>query len=252
MAKDRDEEQEPKVRIIDRRMLSDEERTGKAPANTSAPASTRSDENAAPKLEIIGGGAKTQSNEPNEAPDAPEDDAQADEPLLDPNEPAPMGDPDNDELPPMSAEEMAQMEAEMQAAEAEQFAALEERLRRPLTETEKNSVREEMARQAQAALSLDVGPVLQQFLAEMSARAAVHMGLMPNPYTRLIARNDAQARAAIESFGAIYEVIKGNLDPASEKELGRVLNDLRVNYQSITGTPLAAASPLIDKPRIIH
>ncbi len=249
MAKDRDEEQEPKVRIIDRRMLSDEERTGKAPASTRAEESA-APQGTAPKLEIIGG-AKSQSN-PNETPDAPDDDAQSDEPLLDPQNPAPMGDPDDEEMPAMTDEEMAQMEAEMHAAEAEQFAALEERLRRPLTENEKNSVREEMARQAQAALSLDIGPVLQQFLAEMSARAAVHMGLMPNPYTRLIARNDAQARAAIESFGAIYEVVKGNLDPASEKELGRVLNDLRVNYQSITGTPLASSAPLIDKPRIIH
>lgn len=250
MANERDEEQEPKVRIIDRRMLSDEERTGKAPASTRAEESA-APQGEAPKLEIVGGGAKSQSN-PNETQGAPDGDEPGDEPMLDPQNPAPMGDPEGDEMPPMTAEEMAQMEAEMQAAEAEQFAALEERLRRPLTETEKNSVREEMARQAQAALSLDVGPVLQQFLAEMSARAAVHMGLMPNPYTRLIARNDAQARAAIESFGAIYEVVKGNLDPASEKELGRVLNDLRVNYQSITGTPLASSAPMIDKPRIIH
>jgi hypothetical protein len=45
-----------------------------------------------------------------------------------------------------------------------------------------------MARQAETATRLEIAPVLQQLMAELSARAAIHMGLMPNPYTRLIAR----------------------------------------------------------------
>jgi hypothetical protein len=86
---------------------------------------------------------------------------------------------------------------------------------RPLTEQEKESVRGEMARQAEAVTRLEVEPVLQQLMAELSARAAVHMGLMPNPYTRLIAKNDAQARLAIDAFGAMFEIIKPHLDGAA-------------------------------------
>ena len=49
MPEERDEE--PKIRIVDRRMLNEEERQGRAPAPQEA------EENAAPpKLEIIGGG----------------------------------------------------------------------------------------------------------------------------------------------------------------------------------------------------
>lgn len=213
MADERDEE--PKIRIVDRRMLSDEERAGTAPSQQ---------ESAPPKLEIIGGGNQPA---PAEAP------AELDE--------------DMDEE--LSEEEAEQLRMEL---ETEQFGEIERRMGRPLTEQEKGTVRAEMERQAQSAASLEVGPVLLQLMAELSARAAVHMGLMPNPYTRLIARNDAQARMAIDAYGAVLQVVRGSLDAASTREFERVLNDLRVNFTSITGTPLTGPGPMGGGPRIIH
>ena len=231
--REREEEEKPRIQVVDRRMLSDDERAGKSSDET-------------PKLEIVGG-YSTQQN-PNDVPEIPsqdledfEDETSEGEYPLNPGE---MGDPTDEEMEPLSAEEMAQMQAEMEAAENEQFQAIEARMGRPLTEQEKNSVRDEMGRQAQATMSLEVAPLLQQFLVQMSQIAAVHMGLTPNPYTRLIARNDAQARMAIDSFGALLDVIRPQMDATSAREYDRVLNDLRVNYVQITGAQMGGGSGL--------
>lgn len=205
-------EDEPKIRIVDRRMLSDEERAGKG-------APTSQEKGNAPKLEIVGGHTA-------------HEEADIDEPEED----------EGDELE-LSAEEEEQLRTEI---EAEQFAQVEKQLGRPLTEQEKEKVRGEMERQARAMASLEIAPLLQRTIAELSQYAAVHLGLMPNPFTRLIARNDKEARVAIDAFAAIYEVMKPELDPASQREFNRVLNDLRVNYVSITGNQTGGPS------RIIH
>lgn len=257
---ERDQETKSRVRVVDRRMLSEDERTGK-----SAP-STNETTASAPKLEMVGASTQAQGVDPNSVPDIDEG---MDEPLLepdlDPQQPAAIDEPEDENVYPISAagdddmaddmsdepmsdEEIEQVRLEMEAVEAEQFAALEQRVGRPLTEQEKASVRAEMERQAQSMTSLEVAPMLQQLMAEMSARAAVHMGLMPNPYTRLIARNDSQARLAIDAFGAMHEVLKPHLDPASGREYARVLNDLRVNFSSLTGAPPTGPSPLGQSP----
>jgi hypothetical protein len=80
---------------------------------------------------------------------------------------------------------------------------------------------------------------------------------MPNPYTRLVARNDAQARMAIDTFSALLEVLRPQLNAEMKKEFERVLNDLRVNFVSITGTQLPPAGGAggiggFGGPRIIH
>ena len=230
MANKRDEQEneEPKIHIVDRRMLSDDERAGKGSTETSSEDSAER-----PKLEIIGGGAP-QAKKEEAAPTAD-------------------GEEDGEEL---SEEEVAQMREEM---ESQQFAELEKQMGRPLTAQEKDQVRVEMQRQAESVTRLEVQPLIMQLMAEMSARAAVHLGLMPNPYTRLVARNDAQARLAIDTFGALLDVLRPQLEPEMRKEFERVLNDLRVNFASITGTPITPAGGGFSGgfgggggPRIIH
>ncbi|MEO6908544.1 MAG: DUF1844 domain-containing protein, partial [Abditibacteriaceae bacterium] len=81
-------------------------------------------------------------------------------------------------------------------------------------------------------------PMLVQTMSELSGRAAVHLGLMPNPYTRLVARNDKEARIAIDAFAALYTIIRFGLEGPLNKELERVLNDLKANYANITGKPI--------------
>lgn len=217
--REREEDEKPRIQVVDRRMLNDEERAGTA---------------------------QMQQN-PNDVPEMPAEDLEnfedeVGENELDPQNPSEMGEPNDEDVEPLTAEEMAQMQAEIEAAETEQFQAIEARMGRPLTEQEKNSVREEMGRQAEAVASLQVEPLLQQFLMQMSQIAAVHMGLMPNPYTRLMARNDAQARLSIDSFSALLEVIRPLMDAAGAREYDRVLNDLRVNFVQITGTPMNNSS----------
>lgn len=174
---------------------------------------------APPKLEVISGGAS------KEAPS---------EPVQQENE--------EEEL---TEEEARQMQAEM---EEQQFAAIEQQMGRPLTEKEKDSVRQEMQRQAETAMRLEVAPLLVQTMSELSGRAAVHLGLMPNPYTKLVARNDKEARIAIDAFAAMYDLIKFGVEGSLNKELARVLNDLKANYANITGKPIADQGG----PRIIH
>jgi len=219
---------EPKIRIVDRRMLNDDERAGNAP------------EAERPKLEIIGGGAKT------EAPSMPDEERNQTEPADSPEDGYEL-----DEGAELSSEERDAMRSEI---ENEQFAALEQQMGRPLTAQEKEQVREEMTKQAESISRLEIPPLLVQLMAEMSARAAVHLGLMPNPYTRLVARNDVQARLAIDAYGAVYEVVKSQLDANMKQEFERVLNDLRANFSSITGiaggfTPGGFPG---GGPRIIH
>ena len=238
MADERDEQNqnEPKIRIVDRRMLNDEERAGNAPAQQEA-----QQEAERPKLEIIGGGAKSDSQS------TPADEGSADLDLMSDSE-------DGYELEEDAELSSEEREAMRNEIEIEQFAALEQQMGRPLTAQEKEQVREEMKKQAESISRLEIPPMLVQLMAEMSARAAVHLGLMPNPYTRLVARNDVQARLAIDAYGAVYEVVKSQLEAEIKQEFERVLNDLRANFSSITGQQVGGfpSGGGFGGPRIIH
>jgi beta-glucosidase-like glycosyl hydrolase len=226
MADKRDEqngEERPRIQVVDNRLLTDDERAGKATER--------------PKLEIVGGtssgGAQSDDHHLQEmAADALEEDLlSAEEAGVD--------------LENMSEEEQEEMRL---ALEEEQFEAIQQQIGRPLTEKEKDQVRQQMEQQAQAAISLDVAPVLLELMMKLPQFAAVHLGLMPNPYTQLVARNDQQAKMAIESFNALFETVRQQLDPNSIKEIERVLADLKANYQRITGQQIGQPSG----PRIIH
>lgn len=224
-------QEESKVKIVDRRVLTDEERAGHG--------SEAASEEERPKLEIIGGGSSQEQEEETvqESTSAVAAEGSSESTS------------GEDEI---SDEERDRLRGEI---EQEQFAALEQQMGRPLTSQEKEQVRGEMKKQAETAARLEVEPLLVQLMAEMSARAAVHLGLMPNPYTQLVARNDNQARTAIDAYGAVYNIVKNQLDDGMRKELERVLNDLRVNYSSITGTPASvfdAGDTGFGGPRIIH
>lgn len=172
-------------------------------------AASADQESAPPKLEVISGGGSDEA---------------VNEPVAEDGE---------DEI---TEEQARQMQTEM---EEKQFEAIAQQMGRPLTEKEKDSVRQEMQRQAETAMRLEVTPLLVQTMSELSGRAAVHLGLMPNPYTRLVARNDKEARLAIDAFSALYETVRFGLEGTLNKELARVLNDLKANYANITGKPIA-------------
>ena len=259
MPKDTEErdEQKPRFQIVDRRVLTEEDRKGTStdiPAASDKPliqvpgqANVSSDEER-PKLEIIGGGqpasgssASGQSalgsssleEQPGQAVSAPSasgDAADATETV-----PADLDEEMGDEAP-MTEEEVDQMRSQL---EAEQFAALEQEIGRPLTDPEKDQVRQMMEREAQSMTKLEVAPILLKTITELPRYAAVHLGLVANPYTGLVARNDAEARLSIEAFEALYDTIKTRMDARTTGELERVLNDLKANYARVSGASIA-------------
>jgi hypothetical protein len=111
---DEREEEKPRIQVVDRRMLSEDERAGKSSGEE------------APKLEIVGGFTAQQN--PNEVPDSPEETPLEDED--DSTLQSPMVDPDDDREP-LSAEDVAAMQAEIEAAENEQFSVIEQRMGPP-------------------------------------------------------------------------------------------------------------------------
>ena len=271
MSKDNEErdEQKPRFQIVDRRVLTEADRKG---TSTDLPATSNdtpliqvpgqanvSSDAERPKLEIIGGGNPNSGNanagvsavgsssldeRPGQAVSAPSaagDAADATETV-----PAAMSmDADMDDETPMTEAEVDQMRSEL---EAEQFAALEQEIGRPLTDAEKDQVRSMMEREAQSMTKLEVAPILLKTITELPRYAAVHLGLVANPYTGLIARNDAEARLSIEAFEALYDTVKTRLDARTNGELERVLNDLKSNYARISGAPIAPKGG----PRIIR
>jgi len=252
MANNQDErDDKPRFQIIDNRLLNDEERKGTA-SSSSTPLIQVPGQSAAqsesPKIEIAGAGSSALRENPGEAVSAPI--ASGDE--SDATETIPTSgfeDDDEDLDRELTEEEAEQLTAQM---EAEQFAQLEQEVGRPLNDEEKDRVRQMMAQRAESMSRLEVAPILIQTVSELPRYAAVHLGLVANPYTGLIARNDAEARLAIDAFGALYETLKTRIDPRAGAELARVLNDLRSNYTRITGQNFQPASPLITGPRIIR
>lgn len=252
MAQSQDErEDKPRFQIIDNRLLNEDERRGNAsaaPAASSQPLIQLPGQNApgqTPVIEIAGSSSLREN--PGEAVSAPV--ASGDE--SDATETIPSaGFADDDDLDrELTEEEAEQLGAQM---EAEQFAQLEQEIGRPLTDEERDKVRQEMARRAESMARLEVAPILLQTASELPRYAAVHLGLVANPYTGLIARNDKEAKLAIDAFGALYEALKPRIDPRAGAELARVLNDLRSNYTRITGQSFGAPTGLITGPRIIR
>ena len=253
MAQSQDErEDKPRFQIIDNRLLSEEERKGTAPATSSStsppliqvPGRTAPTEQ--PQIEVTGSSSlKENPGEAVSAPIAAGDESDATETVG-----AQGFEGEDDDLD----RELTEEEAELLGAqmEAEQFAQLEQEVGRPLTDDEKDKVRQMMAQRAESMSRLEVAPILLQTVSELPRYAAVHLGLVANPYTGLIARNDKEARLAIDAFGALYETLKPRIDPRAGAELARVLNDLRSNYTRITGQSFQPASPLITGPRIIR
>ncbi len=248
MANEKEREGKPRFQIIDNRLLSEEERKGTAPAASSSTPLIQVPGRSAPPAsetpQIIGSSSLHENpGEAVSAPIASGDAADATETI-----PADeFGDEDLDAE--LTEEEAEQLAAQM---EAEQFAQLEQEVGRPLNEEEKDRVRQMMAQRAESMSRLEVSPMLIQTISELPRYAAVHLGLVANPYTGLIARNDAEARLAIDAFGALYETLKTRIDPRAAAELARVLNDLRSNFTRITGQNFNVPSGIITGPRIIR
>lgn len=77
---------------------------------------------------------------------------------------------------------------------------------------------------------INVPTLLRFFIAELSARAWIHMGLLQNPVTKLVVKDAAQARLAIDCTTALVDRLNPELTDEERRQYQSLLNDLRMNF----------------------
>lgn len=78
--------------------------------------------------------------------------------------------------------------------------------------------------------ALPVADLVRVFIAELHARAWIHLGLVVNPATNLAAKDLAQARLAIDCIGGLVEHLGSAALKGEQDELEGMLADLRINF----------------------
>jgi hypothetical protein len=69
----------------------------------------------------------------------------------------------------------------------------------------------------------------------ISEQIWIHLGLIPNPVSRLTVKNLDEARKLIDLFGAILNHAESELDEPTLNELKRIHSDLMINYTNQLG-----------------
>ncbi len=82
---------------------------------------------------------------------------------------------------------------------------------------------------------LPIADLVHIFIAELQARALMHMGLIPNPETHLVAKDLPQARLAIDCIAALVEQLSPLEAPGEHGQLGQLLAELRLNFVRESG-----------------
>ncbi|MFQ5740334.1 MAG: DUF1844 domain-containing protein [Acidobacteriota bacterium] len=73
------------------------------------------------------------------------------------------------------------------------------------------------------------------FVAELQTRALIHMGLIPNPTTRLVAKDLPQARLAIDCVAALVDIFSPSASPEEREELQQMVSNLRLHFVRLSG-----------------
>lgn len=82
---------------------------------------------------------------------------------------------------------------------------------------------------------INVQTLVSFFVAELAARAWIHMGIQQNPVTGLVVKDLPQARMAIDCTAALVEQISPTLDEPGRRELQSLLSTLRINFVQQSG-----------------
>lgn len=83
--------------------------------------------------------------------------------------------------------------------------------------------------------AIDVYSVLRLSIAQLAGVAWQTMGLQPDPFTKQIRRDSAQARVAIDATAALVEQLKPHLQGQEARDYQTLLTDLRLNFVSHSG-----------------
>ena len=105
----------------------------------------------------------------------------------------------------------------------------------------------EMKREFVSLFDLGIDGFLKQNLGIMLNFAYIYMGLVANPATGLVTQDLGKAKLAIDTFEFTVDKLKGILKPQEEKELQRLLKDLKLNFMNAASAP-APKPPGKGKP----
>lgn len=83
------------------------------------------------------------------------------------------------------------------------------------------------------------------FCLSLANSAQIAMGLVPNPATRMIAKDMASAQQTIEILGMLQQKTAGNLTPEETQIVTEILYALRMQFVELTKGPAASAMPKI-------
>lgn len=73
------------------------------------------------------------------------------------------------------------------------------------------------------------------FIAELQTRALLHLGLIPNPATRLVTKDLGEARLAIDTVAALVAQLNPLASPAERDQLQEMLANLRMHFVRQSG-----------------
>jgi hypothetical protein len=107
----------------------------------------------------------------------------------------------------------------------------------PESEPEKtaDSPPTEQERKEEEFVLLPIPDLVRILIAELQTRALVHMGLIPNPATHLVAKDLPQARLAIDCVAALIEQLSPLAAPPEREELQHMLANLRLSFVRQSG-----------------
>jgi len=88
----------------------------------------------------------------------------------------------------------------------------------------------------------EIHPHLRHLFAQYEMLGMIWLGKLPDPATGQTHRELPQVRAVIQFFEMLEAKTRGNLTPAEEGELRRVLTLLRLNYVEEARRPEPAAA----------
>lgn len=113
------------------------------------------------------------------------------------------------------------------AEEEEKAAPAEE----PVGETTEPPA-EETAHATEQVSAIDVYSVLRLSIAQLAGVAWQTMGLQPDPFTKEVRKDMAQARVAIDATAALVEQLKPHIQGQEARDYQNLLADLRLNFVS--------------------
>lgn len=91
------------------------------------------------------------------------------------------------------------------------------------------------ASQAVPLAALTASDLVQSFLSLLALKAWEGMGLVPNALTGKTQKNLDDSRLAIDTYAAVFEVMRSRIDEGPRRDMENLLTTLRLNFVDKSG-----------------